>query len=146
MLSIAPDKKMQAVMLVQQDDRNDFKEGQKVLLRCYHLPDRIYKGTIAIISNQQSDYAPRSLSNKVGGDLSTTSDSEGREKLTNISYQATVVLDQDLELLQPECEAVPELSFQNDLLEAGFGVPFARHSIFASEAISLNIKSDFQEG
>lgn len=100
LLSIAPNNSMQAVMYVDQDDRNDLKEGQSVLLRCYHLPERIYKGTIASLSHRQVDVVPKALSNKAGGELPTVTDSQGREMLTSAAYQATVILQEETELMK----------------------------------------------
>ena len=100
LLSIAPNKDVQAVLLVPQDARNELQVGTPVLLRCYHLPDRTFDAVITRISARQSEYAPPQLSNKNGGDLSTVTDQQGREKLTEIAYQATVKLTEDTDLMR----------------------------------------------
>ncbi len=100
LLSIAPDGKFQAVLLVDQADRNDLSEGQKVRLKLDHLPERTFKGKIADISIRHVDFAPRELSNKYEGDVPTVTDPEGREKLTSPAYQASVVLDEDVDLFR----------------------------------------------
>lgn len=99
-LSIAPSKEMQAVLLVSQDDRNELDLGTPVKLRCYHLPDLIFEGSITSIADRQSDFAPRQLSNKSGGDLATVTDNEGREQLTELAYQATVKLNEQTDLMR----------------------------------------------
>ena len=100
LLSIAPDDDVQAVLLVSQDDRNELQVGTPVLLRCYHLPDRKFEAVITKIAYRQSDYAPRQLSNKSGGDLSTVTDQQGREKLAELAYQATVKITEDTDLMR----------------------------------------------
>ncbi|MCA8988704.1 MAG: HlyD family efflux transporter periplasmic adaptor subunit, partial [Planctomycetaceae bacterium] len=99
LMSVAPSDAMQAVLLVSQDDRNELHLGTPVLMRCYHLPDQIFEGVITEIADRQSDYAPRQLSNKSGGDLATVTDQEGREKLTELAYQATVKLSEQTDLM-----------------------------------------------
>lgn len=100
LLSIAPDDDVQAVLLVSQDDRNELQVGTPVLLRCYHLPDRKFEAVVTKIAYRQSDFAPRQLSNKSGGDLSTVTDQQGREKLAELAYQATVKLTEDTDLMR----------------------------------------------
>lgn len=99
LLSIAPSEQMQAVLIINQDDRNDIKEGQPVSLRCYHVVDQIYSATIERISARQTNIAPKALSNKAKGDLVTVTDSQGRERLTDTSYQAIVKLPADSDLM-----------------------------------------------
>ncbi|MGH7201213.1 MAG: efflux RND transporter periplasmic adaptor subunit, partial [Planctomycetaceae bacterium] len=102
LLSIAPDAddrggpdQYRAVLVVDQSDRNDVFVGQRVRLKFNHLPNKVYEGRVEEISERHLEFAPESLSNKYQGDLSTVSDSEGRERLVSIAYQATVVLDED---------------------------------------------------
>lgn len=100
LLSIAPDDDMQAVLLVSQDVRNELQVGTPVLLRSYHLPDHKYEAVVTKIADRQSEFAPAALSNKHGGDLSTVTDQQGREKLAEIAYQATVKLTENTELMR----------------------------------------------
>ena len=46
------------------------------------------------------EYVPETLSNKLGGELATVTDSQGRERLQSPVYQATVRLSKDRELLR----------------------------------------------
>ena len=100
LLSIAPSEKLEAVLLVDQADRNDIFVGQTVRMKFDHLPARTYEGEVDRISERQLDYAPEALSNKLGGDLATVTDEHGRERLTSSVYQASVVLDQDSDLFK----------------------------------------------
>jgi putative peptide zinc metalloprotease protein len=99
-LSIAPKKVYNAVLYVDQADRNDIHLGQKVQIQLEHVSDRTYTGEIDHISDRESEIAPDVLSSKAGGELATVADTKGRERLTNSAYQATVRLDEDAELLR----------------------------------------------
>ena len=98
--SIAPDKNFQAILVIDQADRNDLAVGGSVRIKLDDLPDQVFHGTVAEISERHLEIAPQQLTNKAGGDLPTMTDKEGRERLTSIAYQATVVLDTDLHLLK----------------------------------------------
>ena len=100
LLSIAPNERLVAILLLDQGDRNDVFIGQVVEIMFEHLPDRTYSGTIEKISVGNEEFAPQALSNKGGGELSTVTDASGREKLTSTAYQATVLLNEDAQLLK----------------------------------------------
>ncbi|MFN0054978.1 MAG: HlyD family efflux transporter periplasmic adaptor subunit [Planctomycetales bacterium] len=100
LLSIAPDNRFQAILLVDQGDRADLEVGQSLEIKFDHLPDRTYPGEVASISEAHVEYAPASLSNKQGGELPTVTDPRGRERLTSRAYQALVVLEGDTHLLK----------------------------------------------
>ncbi len=95
LLSIAPDEKFQAIILVDQADRNEMDVGQLVELKFDHMVDRTYEGMVEQISDRDLEFAPEALSNKMGGELPTVTDSQGRERLESKAYQATVLLEQD---------------------------------------------------
>ena len=98
--SIAPDDKFQAMLLVDQKDRNDIQEGDAIQLKFDHLPDKIYVGKVERISDRHLEFVPQLLSNKLGGEVPTTSDDQGRERLVSAAYQTTVVLEEDIPLLR----------------------------------------------
>ena len=107
LLSIAPDEEYQAILLVDQGDRNDIEVGKtKVELKFDHLPDRTYEGSIKEISERHLEFVPELLSNKLGGELPTVTDSQGREKLQSVAYQTTVLISEDVELLKPGMRGV----------------------------------------
>jgi len=99
-LSIAPDDRFQAVLLVDQADREDVVVGGRVEIKFDHLPTVVYEGTIGAVAERHSDFAPGQLSNKAGGELPTVTDPQGRERLTSIAYEATVLLDEESALLR----------------------------------------------
>ena len=115
LVSIAPSKDYQAIMLIDQGDRNELihreeigdiaqrlvnSESQTIELRFDHLPSRSYEGTVEHVSKNPMDYVPELLSNKLGGELATITDGQGRERLQSPVYQATVVLKEDTALLR----------------------------------------------
>ena len=77
-----------------------------LLARTHHLADERaeatthYEGTIGEVSERNAEYAPGQLSNKAGGELPTVTDPQGRERLTSIAYEATVLLDEESALLR----------------------------------------------
>jgi putative peptide zinc metalloprotease protein len=99
--SIAPNDDFQAIVLVDQRDRNELEIGREVKIKLDHFPDKMYRAKVIEISDREVLYAPPALSNKYGGDLATESDKEGRERLQSGSaYQATLLLDEDASLLR----------------------------------------------
>jgi putative peptide zinc metalloprotease protein len=98
--SIAPDDKFQATLLVDQQDRNDIQVGDEVQLKFDHLPDKTYTGKVEKISDRHLEFVPQLLSNKLGGEVPTTTDEQGRERLVSAAYQTTVVLQEDVSLLR----------------------------------------------
>ncbi len=92
--SIAPDNLYQAVLLVDQSDRRDIHAEQKVQIKFDHLPEQVFEGTIDAIAERHAEFAPGTLSNKAGGVLPTVTDPQGRERLTSVAYEATVLLDE----------------------------------------------------
>lgn len=94
--------KFRAVLLIDQGDRDDIAVGDEVRLKLDHMPDVKLTGTVAEISENALEFAPSPLSNKYGGELPTVTDTQGREKLTSIVYQAVVELDQDPDILRTD--------------------------------------------
>lgn len=97
LLALAPRRKtdtsVEATLLIDQADRNDVFEGQRVQLRFEHLPDEIIESTVTDFSARHVEYAPPALSGKFGGGIPTVTDAQGREKLSSHAYQATVTID-----------------------------------------------------
>ena len=99
--SIAPNERFNAILVVDQGHRNDLREGMDVDLKLEHLPDLTLESQVQEISKRQLDFAPPGLTNKAGGELATVTDEQGRERLTSKAYQATVPLNEQLDLLKP---------------------------------------------
>jgi putative peptide zinc metalloprotease protein len=100
-LAVAPSETCDAVLYIDQGDRDDISVGQEVQIKLEHLADRTYDGKIEKISARESEVAPETLSNKAGGELATVTDKQGHERLTSSAYQATVKLEGDTDLLRP---------------------------------------------
>jgi len=98
--SIAPTNGMEAVLLIDQLDRNELAVGSEIRLKLDHLPYQVFNGTIREISRRQQEFAPPQLSNKSGGTLPTVSDGSGMERLTSVVYEAIVDLDPTSEQVQ----------------------------------------------
>ena len=100
-LSIAPVQSYEAVLVIDQADRDDIVAGQPVELKLDHDPDRTRRAVIAAISDRHLEIAPKQLSNKFGGPLPTVVGQRGEERLSGIAYQATASLPAEEGLLRP---------------------------------------------
>jgi hypothetical protein len=127
--SIAPNEYFQAVLMVDQADRNDVKLADPVRVKLDHMSHKTYIGHISEIAERHSEFCPPALSNKYGGDLATTQDREGRERLTSIAYQATVILDTDVEFLKNGLRGGHGSRLTTGQLDSGSGATCFRPSI-----------------
>jgi len=97
--SIAPHPEFQAVLLIRQIDRRDLHVEDRVRIKLESLPDQILSGTVKSFSNRQLESPPANLSSKSRGPLTTVTDAEGKEKLSEPVYQALIELDHPPERL-----------------------------------------------
>jgi putative peptide zinc metalloprotease protein len=87
-------KRLEAVMVIDQADRNIVRDGQSVDLRLEGFPSDTLHGEIAEIAESELKISPQRLSNKSGGELATKTDPHtGAEKPMSTSYQARVPID-----------------------------------------------------
>lgn len=98
--SIAPNKDYEAILVVDQGNRNEMKVGTPVKMKLEHLPDLTMNSEIKEISKRHLEFAPPGLTNKAGGELATVTDDQGRERLTSVAYQATVSVAEQLPLMK----------------------------------------------
>lgn len=91
--------KMQAILVVDQNDIEFIYENQEVALKLDSRPGEIIPGRITEIANVDLKVSPRSLSNKSGGELATKTDESGKERPLSTSYQARVPIDDPEQLL-----------------------------------------------
>jgi putative peptide zinc metalloprotease protein len=101
LLSIAPSDRMEAVLYLDQAHRDDLTVDQQIEIKFDHLADRTDRAIVLEIAREHSDVAPPSLSSKLGGSLTSTTDAAGRERLTSVAYQARVIIDDETFLLKP---------------------------------------------
>ena len=90
----------EAILLVDQVDRDDVIIGQVVHLQLDEIPSRVFAGEIGAISDRHLEVAPIELSNKTQGPLATFQDLQGREVLVSPTYQASVSLDVEQGMLR----------------------------------------------
>jgi len=98
--SVAPSGEFNAVVLVKQGDRLDIEVGDPIRLKLDEFPGQVFNGKVREFSDRYLQFAPPALSNKFGGPLATVTDPQGREKLTDLVYQAMVDFDAQPELLK----------------------------------------------
>lgn len=97
----APDR-FEAVLIIDQGDRQLVREDQLVDLKLDSLRLETFHGQIQEISKQPMDSASTSMSSQTGGDLQTEIDPKtGQAKPRSVSYQARVPLDAAEMLLRP---------------------------------------------
>lgn len=91
--------KMQAILVVEQNDIDLIKKGQEVALKLDSRPGETLPGVIDEIANVDLKVSPRSLSNKYKGELATKTDDSGQERPLTTSYQVRVPLEDPEQLL-----------------------------------------------
>jgi len=85
--------RMQALMVVDQDDVEYLAEKQVVDVNLDEFPSETLQGLIAEIAKEPLRVSPRHISNKAGGELVTKTDESSVERPMNTSYQVRVPLD-----------------------------------------------------
>jgi putative peptide zinc metalloprotease protein len=87
-------KRLEAVLIVDQADRNIVREGQSVDLKIEGLPSITWTSKIAEIAESELKVTPQRLSTQSGGEVPTKTDpTTGVQKPMSTSYQARVPID-----------------------------------------------------
>ena len=87
-------KRLEAVLVVDQADRNLVREGQSVDIKLEGFPSTTLHSKITEIAESELKVTPQRLSTKSGGELPTKTDPHtGVEKPMSTSYQARVPID-----------------------------------------------------
>ena len=97
---IGDGKTWEAVTAVDQSDVELLREGQLVDVKVDAVPNAIFTGEIAEVSQRELLESPARLSNKAGGELATQTDDSGMERPISSTYQVRVVLRDDSGLLR----------------------------------------------
>ena len=97
---IGDTKEMEAVLAIDQSDRNFVAEDQAVEIIINHLPDKTFDSKIEQIATTEMTEPPRRLTDRAGGDLLTETGPRGREQLMSTTYQARVLIDDPEHLLR----------------------------------------------
>ncbi|MFN8709239.1 MAG: HlyD family efflux transporter periplasmic adaptor subunit [Planctomyces sp.] len=95
LMSIAPGAEVQAVLYIDQGDRDDLRDQTEVELKLDHLPHITYVSRVQQVSARGDLVAPEALTTRFDGPLATTSDPQGKEKLASTAYRAIVALSFD---------------------------------------------------
>ncbi len=90
--TIAGSTECQAELAVDQSNLREIHPGQKVRLSLDSDPGTVLIGRVVEIAAQHVEFIEPSLSNKFGGSTPTTTDRQGREKLSSHAYQVLVSL------------------------------------------------------
>ena len=90
---IGDPQKMEALLVVDQDEIEFMAEGQDVDIKLDELPGTTYHTSIEEIAKADLKVAPRQLSNKGGGEVATRTDESGTDRPINTSYQVRADLD-----------------------------------------------------
>lgn len=94
-------KKMEAVLVIDQDDIKFVRVGQKVKIKLDARPHDTLEGKIDEIAQSDLKIAPKRLSTKSKGELPTKTDPvTGQERPQSTSYQARVPLEDPEEIFQ----------------------------------------------
>lgn len=100
LFQIAPSDRLQAVLYIDQADREDITEKALAELKLEHLPDITYTAPITILSPRDEKMAPNALTTKYGGTLATRPDDRGQETLASAAVQAIV----EMHFVHPESQ------------------------------------------
>jgi putative peptide zinc metalloprotease protein len=90
LMSIASDTSYEAILIVDQADRNELHVNQSIKIRLDDHPGETLHGSIQVIADRHLEDPPQMMSNKFGGPLQTLTDQSGRERCLDPSYAALV--------------------------------------------------------
>ncbi len=94
-------RKLEAVLVIDQADRNLIRADQPVDIKIDELPLHTFSSKIDEIAESELKISPQRLSSKSGGELATKTDPHsGVERPMSTSYQARVPLDDETGLLR----------------------------------------------
>ena len=92
---IVQPQKFEAILAIAQEGLEFLRPGQPVDLYPTSLPGEKLAGAIELLSQQEMQGIPAALSLKAGGDVATRTDEQGTERPVEVTYQASVPLNDD---------------------------------------------------
>jgi putative peptide zinc metalloprotease protein len=92
LVSIAPTDKVQAVMYIDQGDRDDLTGAMDVQIKLDHLADITWLTRVTSVSLKGEVMAPEALTTRFNGPLATKADTAGQEQLASTAYRAIAEL------------------------------------------------------
>ncbi|MEZ6061236.1 MAG: HlyD family secretion protein [Planctomycetaceae bacterium] len=90
LLSIAPTDQIQAVLYIDQGDRDDLQDQMEVELKLDHLPDITYTAPVTVISPRGEEVAPEARQQSTAVRWPPRLASRDRKKLASKVFRATV--------------------------------------------------------
>jgi putative peptide zinc metalloprotease protein len=97
--SLAPSEKLQAVLYIDQGDREDLQEVKgECEIKLDHLPDITWLTMVSQISTKGENLAPEALTTRFQGPLATKPGDQGSEQLASTAYRAIAELHFDAEV------------------------------------------------
>jgi putative peptide zinc metalloprotease protein len=106
---VGPSTNMEAVVVIDQHDRDLVKEGNRVEIMYDAAQLESVMGTIVKISESEMKESPSNLAINQGGTLDTKADEFGRNRPISTSYQARVILDNPEVPLRPGYRGVAKV-------------------------------------
>jgi putative peptide zinc metalloprotease protein len=91
--------RLEAILAIDEGDVEFLRPGLPVEVFLQHLPGQPFGSRIEQLSQVDMKIAPRNLSSKAGGELVSRTDSLGRERPLNTTYQANALLDDETGLM-----------------------------------------------
>jgi hypothetical protein len=101
-VSIAPSKKLQAVLYIDQTDREELPASMDVQIKLDHLADTTWMTKITQVSLKGEVVAPEALTTRFGGSLATKPGQGGQEQLASTYYRAIAELHFDYPASKPD--------------------------------------------
>lgn len=102
LVSIAPSDKLQAVLYIDQGDRDDLKGVMEVEVKLDHLADITWVTKVTQVSLKGEVMAPEALTTRFSGPLATKPGEQGQEQLASTAYRAIAELHFDAPESQPD--------------------------------------------
>lgn len=101
-VSIAPSEKLQAVLYIDQTDREELPASMDVQIKLDHLADTTWMTKITQVSLKGEVVAPEALTTRFGGSLATKPGQGGKEQLASTYYRAIAELHFDYPTSKPD--------------------------------------------
>ena len=100
--SIAPSDKLQAVLYIDQGDRDDLQGTMDVEIKLDHLADITWMTRVTQVSVKGEVMAPEALTTRFNGPLATKADQQGQEQLASTAYRAIAELHFEAAVSKPD--------------------------------------------
>jgi len=100
--SIAPSDKVQAVLYVDQGDRDDLGDNMEVEIKLDHLADITWITKVTQVSLKGEVMAPEALTTRFNGPLATKPSTQGQEQLASTAFRAIAEMHFDDPVSQPD--------------------------------------------